>query len=181
VVLVIGGAAASHVAYVDVDSQVTAFTDKPCRIEEADADGDVQVFVAAYAECAYDHTLTNDFDTALAHINTALDLYYDSVKSPFHIDPAVLAPLYVQRGQIHLLLYEWDDVLADYNTALSIDPEYADAYYYRGVLYYSVRFEREKAMPDFARYLELAPDGDLAEKAAQYLADIQAELKALER
>jgi hypothetical protein len=127
------------------------------------------------------YTLINDFDTALADINTALDLYYDSVDSPFNVDPAILAPLFVQRGQIHLFLYEWDKVLEDYNTALQIDPAYADPYYYRGVLYYSVRFERENAIPDFERYLELAPDGELAEKAQQYLTDIQAELEALER
>jgi tetratricopeptide (TPR) repeat protein len=127
------------------------------------------------------HALNNDFDAALADINTALDLYYDSVDSPFDVDPAILAPLFVQRGQIHLLLYEWDKVLEDYNTALQIDPDYADPYYYRGVLYYSVRFERENAIPDFERYLELAPEGELAEKAQQYLTDIQAELEALER
>lgn len=141
----------------------------------------LSLLLKLYTKRAHRYALNNDFDAALADINTALDIYYDSVDSPFNIDPDVLAPLFVQRGQIYLLLYEWDNVLDDYNTALQIDPDYADPYYYRGVLYYSVRFERENAIPDFERYLELAPDGLLADKAAQYLTDIRAELEALER
>lgn len=144
-------------------------------------DASLKLLLQLYTHSARLHALNNDFDAALADINTALERYYDSVDSPFDVDPAILAPLFVQRGQIHLFLYEWDKVLEDYNTALQINPQYADPYYYRGVLYYSVRFEREKAIPDFERYLELAPDGELAEKAQKYLTDIRAELEALER
>jgi tetratricopeptide (TPR) repeat protein len=130
---------------------------------------------------AREHALNNDFDAALADINMAFEVYSDTLPQGEQPDLAFLASLYVQRGQVYLLLYEWDKVLDDYNTALELDPMYADAYYYRGVLYYSVRFEREKAIPDFERYLELAPGGALAEKAAQYLTDIQTELEALEK
>ncbi|MBC8171042.1 MAG: hypothetical protein H7X77_05205, partial [Anaerolineae bacterium] len=54
-----------------------------------------------------------------------------------------------------------------------------DAYFYRGILYYTVVVDRDKALPDFERYLELAPDGIHAAEAAQYQADIQAQLDAL--
>ena len=43
-----------------------------------------------------------------------------------------------------ILLYEWDRVLENYNTALEIDPDYTPAYYFRGILYYSV-LAREEA------------------------------------
>jgi regulator of sirC expression with transglutaminase-like and TPR domain len=81
-----------------------------------------------------------------------------------------------------LLLYEWDRALADYNRALEIDPDYADAYYYRGVLYASVPEgieARQSALDDFARYLELAPKSDHAEDATRYIEEIQAQLDAL--
>jgi tetratricopeptide (TPR) repeat protein len=78
-----------------------------------------------------------------------------------------------------MLLYEWDRALADYNRALELDPDYADAYYYRGVLHYTL-LEREQAIADFGRYLELAPDGLHAENAAQYITDLQTQLEALD-
>jgi tetratricopeptide (TPR) repeat protein len=87
--------------------------------------------------------------------------------------------LYTLRGQMYLYLYEWDQVLADYNTAIELDPAYADAYYYRAVLYYT-RNELNLALADFQHYLDLAPDGDHAQQAAQSIADIQTQQQALE-
>lgn len=135
--------------------------------------------VEPYSVRAQFYALTFDYDAALADLNTALDLYYTTVSSPFDVDPAILAPLYVQRGQIYLLLYEWDQVLNDYNTALQLDPDYADVYYYRGVLYYTVRVDRANALADFEQYLALAPDGDLAAEASRLADQIRGELEAL--
>jgi tetratricopeptide (TPR) repeat protein len=89
------------------------------------------------------------------------------------------------RGQMYLALYEWDSALADYNMAIELDPEYADAYYERGVLYYSILQTgielRTDALADFQHYLELAPDGEKAEDAARYIEQIETELEALNR
>lgn len=115
------------------------------------------------------HALNFDYDAALADMNAAIELNADN--------PA----LYVQRGQVYLLLYEWDRVMEDYSFALELDPEYADAYYYRGLLYYTTLVDRQNALPDFERYLDLAPDGEHAEDAQNYADAIRAELKALER
>jgi tetratricopeptide (TPR) repeat protein len=125
--------------------------------------------------------LNFEFDAALADINTAIDGVQMALNEPKDDLIQWLPPLYTERGQIHLLLYQWDNVLTDYNTALQIDPNYADTYFYRGVLYYTVVVDRDKALPDFQQYLDLAPTGIHAGEAAQYLHDIQSQLDALKK
>lgn len=114
----------------------------------------------------------NEFDDAIADLSLALDLTPDNPE------------LYVLRGQMYLALYEWDSALADYNRALELSPEYADSYFYRGVLYYSILQTgvelRREAQADFQRYLKIVPNGEHAAQAAQYAAQIEQELKALE-
>jgi tetratricopeptide (TPR) repeat protein len=122
------------------------------------------------------HALVNDFDSAMNVIERAIDLATGAFSKPD------LAPLYIQRGQVHTLLYEWDNAIFDYTTAINFAPDneaVAEAYYYRGFIYYTTLFDRERALPDFERYLELAPYGDHREEAMQYRQDIQAELDAL--
>jgi tetratricopeptide (TPR) repeat protein len=106
------------------------------------------------------------FDEAIADLDSAIAL-----------DPEK-PELYVQRGQLVMLLYEWDRVLENYNTALQLDPGFADAYFHRGVLYYSV-MERQKALADFEHYLMLAPDGEHADEAVMYAESIRIELSIL--
>lgn len=122
------------------------------------------------------HALNADFDAALKDMDTAI-----AFASTYLASLDMLAELYEERGQIRLLTYEWDAVLADYNAAIEAVPNYAEAYYRRGLLYYTTLVDRENALPDFERYLELAPDGEFAADAAQYITDIQAELEALEK
>ncbi|MCU0497667.1 MAG: hypothetical protein MUF87_09980 [Anaerolineae bacterium] len=127
-----------------------------------------------YVTRAQLYALNFEFDAAIGDLDTAIGLAQRQ-----SLDAVSLAHLYVQRGQIRLLLYEWDRVLADYDHAIGIAPHDALAYYYRGVLYYTTLVDRERALPDFERYLQLAPNGEHATNAAQYLADIKAELEAL--
>lgn len=113
----------------------------------------------------------SDFDAAYADLNAAITLN--------ETNPA----LYVLRGQVQLARYEWDASAGDYALALRINPDYADAYFYRGVLRYSILQTglslREDALADFRRYLELAPAGQHAQAAARYQDSIQRELDAL--
>lgn len=112
------------------------------------------------------YALAFDYDSAIADMNTAIELDPTNPK------------WYVLRGQMVLLTYEWDQVLADYNHALELDPDYADAYFYRGVLFYT-QGPRENALEDFEHYLELAPDGQHADQASDYAESIRVELAAL--
>ncbi|GEM_PF-6118891 len=89
-----------------------------------------------------------------------------------------IAQAYKQRGDIIMLIYEWNRALDDYNMAIELAPFYAEAYYRRGILYYTM-VERENALADFETYLELDPAGQFVPFAEDYIANIQAELDAL--
>jgi tetratricopeptide (TPR) repeat protein len=121
------------------------------------------------------YPLASRIDEALADMNTAIELAEANEETTY----SLLAELYTERGQRLLLLYEWDAVLVDYNRAIELDPAYAPAYFHRGILYYT-QGPREWAIEDFERYLELAPDGEHADEAADYIERIETEQAALE-
>lgn len=94
------------------------------------------------------------------------------------IEAEYFAQLYTQRGEIVLLIYEWDRALADFDQAIATAPEYAPAHYQRGILLYTMA-DREAALAAFERYLEFAPDGQYAELARSTIESIEIELDAL--
>lgn len=119
-----------------------------------------------------------DYDGAIDDIDNAI-LIAEELREQFQRDyNTTLAELYTIRGEIIFLIYEWDRVLENFNQAIELDPNYAPAYFQRGVLYYTMS-QRENALADFEHYLELAPDGLYAEEAAQYIESIQIELESL--
>lgn len=122
------------------------------------------------AQRAQYHALVSDYDAAIGDLTAALVYMPDS------------AELLTLRGQMHLALYEWDRALADFNAALTTDANYPDAYFQRGLLYYSIlqtgQELRADALADLRRYLALAPAGRRAALAAAYIASIEAELSA---
>jgi tetratricopeptide (TPR) repeat protein len=128
------------------------------------------------------YTLTSKVDVGIADMNEAIQTATDP-EIIYKPSSQFIASLYLLRGQMYLTLYEWDSALADYNKAIELDPDYADAYYERGVLYYSILQTgvelREDALADFQHYLELAPEGDKAEDATRYVEQIEKELEAL--
>ncbi len=107
-----------------------------------------------------------DYAGALATLNHALAWAQDNVR------------LLTLRGELHLLLYEWDNALADFNRALMLQPNDARAHFQRGMLYYT-RAQRKEAYADFACYLALAPNGQFADFARQALASIAQEQRTL--
>jgi len=61
-----------------------------------------------------------------------------------------------------------DQALDNFDRVVRQDPSMADAYYYRGLVYLN-KSDNEKAIADFKKLLELAPDGQYSSDAKQFL------------
>jgi tetratricopeptide (TPR) repeat protein len=57
-----------------------------------------------------------------------------------------------------------DRALVRLDAALAIDPQYADAYFFRGMVYFRGQNNAAKAIPEFERFLAIAPDSPLAQQ-----------------
>ena len=64
---------------------------------------------------------------------------------------------YLQRGEEHAGAHRWSEAFADYNRALQLNPEYAEAYNDRGHAYYWTG-DYKNAIADFTRAIELRPN-----------------------
>lgn len=155
--------------YVQTGREATAVTVLSTALATADTPDEQLLLRRKRAEV---HALVYDYASAVADMDAAIALA-DSHDMP-------LAPLYTQRGEMILLLYEWDRALENFDQALAIDDTYAPAYFQRGVLYYTMA-QRENALADFEQYLSLLPDDDnpQAEAARRYIDSIETELEAL--
>lgn len=83
----------------------------------------------------------------------------------------------LDEGRAHLALYEWDKAIASFSDAISAVPSNAEAYCLRGLAYASSPGgapAREAALSDYARCLELAPDGPMADDANRALEVLRA-------
>lgn len=120
------------------------------------------------------HYMDKD-DEAILDINKAIELnpqisyyYYDKGRFEYWLDryrEAIvsltkgieLKPTenkYIFRANCYMELGEFDFALSDYNSAIKIDPEFATAYYRRGILYKRTE-QLKKAEEDFLKALEL--------------------------
>jgi tetratricopeptide (TPR) repeat protein len=66
--------------------------------------------------------------------------------------------------------------LAGFNKAIEVDPKYADAYFFRAVLYYAALQDFARAQIDLQNYLLLDPAGKWQDKAHSLLADATKQL-----
>lgn len=126
-----------------------------------------------YSSRAQIYALMFDYDSAIADMDEAIAIAEEN-----ELHSRALAQLHTIRGEIIFLIYEWDRVEDNFNTAIELDPTYAPAYFQRGVLFYTMA-RREDALADFETYLELEPDGIHAEEAQSYIDSIEIELEAL--
>ena len=128
-----------------------------------------ELYILGLQKRAQIFALTFDYTSAIQDLDRAIEL--------IEYEP-MLPEAYKQRGDIIMLIYEWNRALEDYNTAIELDPDYSEAYYRRGILLYTM-VEREDAIVDFEKYLALDRDGEFAESAQEYIHSIQIELDAL--
>src|SRR5262245_59128880 len=64
--------------------------------------------------------------------------------------------LYLKRGEAAASAHEYDRAIADYTTAIQLQPDYAEAYNDRGFAYY-LKGDVEHAIADYTRAIELRP------------------------
>src|SRR6202051_1475328 len=109
-------------------------------------------------------------DDAIANYNKAAQL-----------DPAHAAPYLFNEGAVLTNAGKVDDAIVAFNKVIAADPTKADAYYWKGVnLIGKATTKGDKMVaPDgtaeaFQKYLELQPDGKLAQPAKDMLASIGA-------
>lgn len=82
-----------------------------------------------------------------------------------------IADVYTRRAMLYALVGDQTAALTDFETALMKNPSFAPCFYYRGV-YYADLGQAESARADLQRYLELQPEGEFAESATEYLANL---------
>ncbi|GAB4570044.1 MAG: hypothetical protein Kow0077_03550 [Anaerolineae bacterium] len=114
------------------------------------------------------------FDRALAWDDrNVLVVRTHARRSSTPLDTRLLAELYLLRGQHRLYLYEWDRVMADYDSAIGLAPELALGYYYRGILHATLN-RPAAAIDDLNHFLQLEddPGHPLVTLAQAYLAEL---------
>ena len=122
----------------DFEQAITIYDD---YLADNPDDAEVYAFRAlVYAEL-------EDYDTAFEGIQTALDVA-EATQTPQIL--ALRAELYVRSGEIDL-------AIADYDSAVELDPEYAVAYYNRGILYDGLE-DYDHALADYTQVITLMPD-----------------------
>ncbi|GAB4329552.1 MAG: hypothetical protein Kow00117_15520 [Phototrophicales bacterium] len=82
-----------------------------------------------------------------------------------------IADVLTRRAMLYALTNNQSAALNDFETALTTNPNFAPCFYYRGI-YYADLGQFDAARADLQRYLELAPEGEFAESALEYLQNL---------
>ncbi|MBI1733974.1 MAG: tetratricopeptide repeat protein [Candidatus Rokubacteria bacterium] len=131
--------------------------------------------------------LAKEAEAENAPIKTLLEFAHKALDEG-HMSPAITAykqvlarePKNVEAithiGGILAQANHVDQALARLDEALAIDPRYAHAHWDRGQILQNGRQDYKGAAAAFARYLELAPKGEYAERARTMLAEARKQL-----
>lgn len=109
-----------------------------------------------------DSAITIDANRPEGHANSARLLYLISSQLP------------AQSAQQQYIA----QALAGFSKAIEVDPNYADAYFFRAVLYYASLRDFARAQIDLQNYLVLDPAGKWQDKAHSLLADATKQLES---
>ncbi len=109
-----------------------------------------------------DAAITIDANRPEGHANAARLLYLASEQVP------------TKDGQAQLVA----QALAGFDQAIKVGPDYADSYYFRGILYAFAMQDYARAQVDLQNYLVKAPSGQWAAQARQLLAQVTNQLES---
>jgi tetratricopeptide (TPR) repeat protein len=85
-----------------------------------------------------------NFITAIGHFDTAINIF-------------TIPSFYVSRGNCYALNSQFDRAISDYSEAIQLNPNYADAYNNRGVIWHK-KGDQDKAIADFNIAIQLNPN-----------------------
>jgi tetratricopeptide (TPR) repeat protein len=176
-------------AYRSSSAKQTDNAEKQKRLEAAIADyekaidlkqkalsGDQKAPAAPQDLAAYYHNLGEAYAKA-GRTDDAAKAYTSAAQA----SPANAGQYYFNLGAVLTNTGKVDDAIAAFDKAIAADPNRADAYYWKGVnMMGKATLQGNKMVaPDgtsdaFNKYLQLKPDGPLAEPAKQMLASIGA-------
>jgi len=105
----------------------------------------------------------NDYDKALRDFDKAIELNPGAFSSHFG------------RAVILRKKKEYDKSLESINKVIELNPAYPQAYYVKGLIYKETN-RLSEAIKDFKKYIELEPGTSRAEKAENYIKELQEEL-----
>jgi tetratricopeptide (TPR) repeat protein len=111
----------------------------------------------AYFDLADAYTQSADYQQG---INAFIKLKY-----LFKDNKKVLALLYYEIANNEYFLNEFDKVVADCSKAIELDPDYAASYYYRGKVYLKKMNDKQSALNDFNKVIQL----DTTKKTVDYI------------
>ena len=165
--------------------------EKKKRYEMASADYEKAIQLRSTSEAAQKDPDNNK--NLAAYYNNLAEVYAksnkvdDSVTSynkAAELDPAHAATYLFNEGAVLTNMGRVDDAIAAFDKVIAADPTKADAYYWKGVnLIGKATLKGDKMVaPEgtaeaFKKYLELAPDGKLAQPAKDMLASIGATIE----
>ena len=109
-----------------------------------------------------DAAITIDPNRPEAHANAARLLYLASEQVP------------AKAAQQQLI----SQALAGFDEAIKVGPDYADSYYFRGMLYAFALQDYPRAQVDLQNYLIKAPTGQWASQARQLLTQVTNQLES---
>jgi tetratricopeptide (TPR) repeat protein len=116
--------------------------------------------LAMAAQSAADKAILKSQEASSALLRGRFDLAvaaYDDALKDASLPPARQAALYTDRGVAKWRLKQFDEAIADFTKAASLNPDYAPAYNNRGNVYLDMN-RAEEAYKDFDRAVALAPD-----------------------
>jgi tetratricopeptide (TPR) repeat protein len=142
------------------------------EVAQKDPDNNVKM-AAYYNNLAEAYSKSNKVDDSVANYNKAAGL-----------DPAHAATYLFNEGAVLTNAGKVDDAIVAFDKVIAADPTKADAYYWKGVnLIGKATLKADKMVaPEgtaeaFQKYLELQPEGKLAQPAKDMLASIGATIE----
>lgn len=114
----------------------------------------------------YDKALDLNKNSALSHFNRGfarieLKEYEEAINDfnkAVNLNTKVYIRAYLFIAIIHRIMGRTEDAIENYNKAISIKQDYADAYYYRGLCYKEKNIKLKESKNDFVQYLVLKGD-----------------------